>query len=274
MAERTVLVTGCSSGFGLGIANALAQDGWRVVAGLRDASSRPAALRAHETLQLDLADQAQIAAAAAHFATLDCLVNNAGYALNGPFAACSAAQIQQQVAVNFLGPALLTQALLPALMRTGGRIINMSSLSGTIGMPMNSFYAASKHALEGWAESLHHELAPHGVQVALVAPGGYRTQFAQNIRWGEQPLNADGIDARQLAGYRAMQRRMLSQPGNDPNDVVDAVLRLANAERMPLRTRVGRDARLVHMLGRLLPGSWSLGLMGRIFRKRLARDSP
>ncbi len=270
MAERTVLITGCSSGFGLGIAQALTARGWTVLAGVRDPARAPAKLGSLRLLQLDLTDAAQIAAVAAGIERLDCLINNAGYALNGPLASYSAAQMQQQMQVNVLGPALLTQQLLPALAAARGRVINVSSLAGELGLPMNSLYCASKFALEGLSESLRHELSAHGVQVALVEPGGFRTRFAANMVWGERPLAAGGADALQLAAYRELQAKMLAGPGNDPTAVVDAVVRLTELARMPLRTRVGSDARSARRLKRWLPEGAFAALIGALFRRRLA----
>ncbi|HYR33662.1 MAG TPA: SDR family oxidoreductase [Burkholderiales bacterium] len=270
MAERIVLVTGCSSGIGLGVAQRLHSRGWHVIAGLRDASRTPPALECARRIALDVTQPAQVAQAAAAIERLDCLINNAGYALTGPFASYTAEQMERQLRVNLLGPALLTQQLLPALKRAGGRVINVSSLAGEAGLPMMAMYCAAKHALEGWSESLRHELAAAGVQVALVEPGGFRTRFAENMEWGARPMAPESGEARQLGRYRAMQARMLARPGRIPNPVIDAIVRLAEMKRMPLRTRVGSDARLLRGLKRWLPERVSIGLIGAAFRRRLA----
>jgi len=270
MAERMVLITGCSSGFGLGIAQALAARGWTVLAGVRDPARAPAELASTRLLPLDLTDTTQITAVATGIERLDCLINNAGYALNGPLASYGAVQMQQQMQVNVLGPALLTQQLLPALAAARGRVINVSSLAGELGLPMNSLYCASKFALEGLSESLRHELRPLGVQVALVEPGGFRTRFAANMVWGERPLTAGGADARQLAAYREWQARMLAGPGYDPAAVVDAVVGLTELAAMPLRTRVGGDAKSTRWLKRWLPENAFTALTGALFRRQLA----
>jgi len=267
VAERVALVTGCSSGFGLGIAQALAARGWRVTATMRDPARAPAALQGVQVAALDLADDAQIDALAARFERLDCLVNNAGYALNGPFATYSAAQMRRQMDVNFIGPALLIQRLMPALAAARGRVINLSSLAGENGLPMNSFYSASKFALEGLSEALRHELAAHGVQVALVEPGGFRTRFLDNMEWGERPMDAGGVDARWLDGYRGMQARLRANAGKDPQAVVDAIVALAERPAMPLRTRVGADARALHLLKRVLPGRAFDGVVAAMIRR-------
>jgi NAD(P)-dependent dehydrogenase (short-subunit alcohol dehydrogenase family) len=278
LSARTVLVTGASSGFGLGLARAFAGHGWRVLATLRDPTRVPAELQglphgALEIAALDLTSREQIGALVAHVTTsfegrLDCLVNNAGFGLLGPLATCSEAQIRRQLEVNFTGAVLLTQALLPALTRARGRIINISSMLGESGVPLNSLYCASKHALDGFSKALRHELAPRGVQVAVVAPGGFRTRFRDNLQWGELP-DADPVAQRQSAALRALLARRGARPGPDAQPVVDAVIALAQRRRIPAVVRVGRDAQLVHALYRVLPRSWADAVLGRIFQRLL-----
>lgn len=267
-------MTGCSSGIGLGVAQRLRGLGWQVIAGVRDAARAPAGLEGVRCVRLDLAEPAHIAAVAGGIERLDCLVNNAGYALTGPFASYTPAQMERQLRVNVLGPALLTQQLLPALQRARGRIINVSSLAGEAGMPMMSLYCAAKHALEGWSESLRHELAGQGVQVALVEPGGFRTRFAENMEWGARPVAPRSAEALQLERYRAMRARLLARAGRNPAPVVAAIVRLAQAETVPMRTRVGADALLLRALKRWLPERMAIGVISAAFRRRLAaRDA-
>lgn len=263
-APPAVLVTGASSGFGHALAGAFLAAGWEVVATLRDAPARAGRLadlaRAHPgrlaVLSLDVADPAERAAVAAEVdgrpGGLDCLVNNAGYGLFGALEDLSEAQLRRQLEVNFLGPALLTRALLPALRRARGRVVNVSSVLGFRGLPLTSAYAASKFALEGWSESLHLELRPHGVQVALVEPGGHRTGFATGVEWGAGS-GPGSLYAAQTAAYRALVARFRLRRGAGPERVARTVVRLAATRRMPLRTRVGADSRLAHLLGRVLP---------------------
>ncbi len=267
--ERSVLITGCSSGIGLGLAKAFHSRGWHVSAGLRRPENLPSDLAALHTFALDLEDEAEILAVAAKFDRLDCLINNAGYALTGPFTCYTPAQMQRQMQTNLIGPALLTQALLPALVRAQGRIINLSSIAGETGMPMNSLYCASKFGIEGLTESLRHELADVNVQVALVAPGGFRTRFAANMDWGARAAQPGSIEAWQLTAYRAMQTRMLESEGRDPAPVIDVIIRLTEMARMPLRTRVGVDARALQLLQHCLPESLFLKIIGAIFRHKM-----
>ena len=269
MADRSVLVTGCSSGFGLGLAVAFRDRGWRVIAGVRDPSRAPQALSGVEVVTLDLASIDDIRSVARRIERLDCLVNNAGYALTGPFASYTAEQMRRSLEVNVIGPAQLVQALLPALARAQGRIINVSSIAGEIGIPMISMYCAAKHAIEGWSESLRHELVPHGVQVALVEPGGFRTRFADNMEWGGGEIAPGSIDDAQLGRYRAMQARRLARPGRDPAAVVDAIVGLAHMKTMPMRTRVGSDATLLRRLMRWLPERAALSVLGGLLRRRM-----
>lgn len=266
---RRVLITGCSSGIGLALAHRLAGEGWQVLATVRDPSRPPSLPAAVEVLPLDLADSAAIANLAAGIDSLDALVDNAGYGLVGPFSSYSLAQMHEQLQVNFLGPAQLTQALLPALRRRGGRIVVMSSMAGETGLPFNSFYCASKFALEGWAESLAHELPAQGVQIALVEPGGHRTRFGANLRWGEGLDSLHEAEQQQLRGYRAMLARRLAQPGKSEIAVVEAVVRLLACARMPLRTRVGSDAAALRWLKALLPEAWAQRLLQSQTRRML-----
>jgi NAD(P)-dependent dehydrogenase (short-subunit alcohol dehydrogenase family) len=267
--QRTALVTGCSSGFGLGIACALRDRGWQVLAGVRDAQRAPAALAGCEVVRLDVGDAAQIAAMGAAVERLDCLINNAGYALTGPLATQDAQQMRTQLEVNLLGPALLIQALLPALGRARGRVINVGSIAGDIGLPLNALYSASKAALHALGDALRRELADHGVQLATVIPGGFRTRFMANMVWGTRAAEPGTIEARQLDGYRAFQQRLASRPGRAPEALVQAVVRLSECVRMPPRVRVGSDARIAHLLPRWLPARWADALLTRVFRRQM-----
>lgn len=267
--QRIVLVTGCSSGFGLGIACALRDRGWRVLAGVRDAQSAPTTLAGCEIVQLDVGDVARIAVLGDLLERLDCLINNAGYALTGPLTTYGAQQMKAQLDINLLGPALLIQVLLPALRRARGRVINVGSMAGDVGLPLNALYSASKAALHTMSDALRRELADHDVQVATVVPSGFRTRFMTNMVWGAHTAEPDTVESRQLDGYRAFQQRLLSRPGRKPDVLVRAVVRMAECMRMPARVRVGRDARIMHLLLRILPSAWADGLLTRVFRKQL-----
>jgi NAD(P)-dependent dehydrogenase (short-subunit alcohol dehydrogenase family) len=260
---KVVLVTGCSSGFGRAIAQALHARGWRVMAGVREGAAPDGC----ETVRLDLGDAEGIAALGATIDKLDCLVNNAGYALTGPLTTYDAQQMRRQLEVNVLGPALLIQAMLPALARAKGRVINIGSMAGEIGLPLNAMYCASKGALHAMTDALRRELADHGVQVAAVVPGGFRTRFMSNMAWGSR--EAPAVETRQLARYRGFQQRIAARPGRPPDAVAHAVVRLAVCARMPARVYVGADAWLAHALLRTVPARWSEAMLTRALRRQL-----
>jgi len=201
---------------------------------------------------------------------LDCLVNNAGHAIFGALEDLAPAQLREQIDVNYLGPALLTRQLLPLLRQARGRIICVSSMFGETGFALSASYCASKFALEGLAESLHLELAPHGVQVALVAPGRHRTGFAQNATWGETTFAQSSPYLGQSLGYAALKATLAARAAPGPEALARVVVRLAGRRHMPFRVRVGADARTVHLLRRMLPerlwlAVWS-AICGRALR--------
>ena len=258
----SALITGSSSGFGRGVVSELLDRGYRVYATLRDAAERSAAFAGErerhgvrlQLFSLDVTDAAQRQAVIERVLSdgpLDCLINNAGYAQFGALEDLDEAQLRQQFEVNFFGAALLTRGLLPALRSARGVVLNVSSVFGFSGFPLSSAYCASKYALEGLSEALYHELRPHGVRVGLVEPGGHRTGFGAATQWGSAstPAYVDATD-----GYRRLHQHLTTRPeGTPPDAVVRTLVRLAQAERVPLRTVVGRDASLTAALQRLLP---------------------
>jgi NAD(P)-dependent dehydrogenase (short-subunit alcohol dehydrogenase family) len=217
-------------------------------------------------LDLDVTDAGARAAAVARVGgRLDCLVNNAGYALFGALEDTSEDELRAQLEVNLFGAALLTRDLLPALRGATGSIINVSSVFGYAGFPLTSAYCASKYALEGFSEALWLELRPHGVRVHLVEPGGHRTGFASNVEWasGSSPTYAVAT-----AAYRAFKDRLEKKEGNSPAGVVRKIVELADVPSSRLRVPVGADAHATAWLKRLPQGialaAWD-GMVGRIF---------
>jgi NAD(P)-dependent dehydrogenase (short-subunit alcohol dehydrogenase family) len=255
---KTALVTGCSSGFGKQtVLRFLADPGWQVIATTRHkediglpADSRLLVARLNVAIAEDRARLAELIRDQ-FGGRLDCLVNNAGYGLAGPLEDLSDEQIRAQFEVNFFAPLFLIRELLPALRTAQGKIINISSVFGFVGMPLQSLYVASKFALEGLSESLHHELSHHRVSVTLVEPGGFRTGFSTNVEWAaEHDQTAYG---EQIRGLRQLWSRLATRKGNDPNDVAAKVVQLANSSKMPVRCRVGNDCHAVYYLRRSLP---------------------
>jgi NAD(P)-dependent dehydrogenase (short-subunit alcohol dehydrogenase family) len=184
--KKTVLITGCSSGIGKTTAYFYAEQGWNVVATMRDVSMGADLAQAGITvLQLDVQDKHSIAQALdqaiSRFGRIDVLVNNAGFGLFGVFESIPDEKIRQQFDVNLFGVMDVTRSLLPHFRQNkAGVIVNVSSGAGVFTLPMLSLYCASKFALEGFSEALSYELLPLGIQVKLVEPGGVvSTNFGQ-----------------------------------------------------------------------------------------------
>lgn len=191
---KNAIVTGSSNGFGKLIAIELAQSGFHVIATMRDQNKSESLVQlavdnnVKERIQvypLDVTSADSISKFNEYMQGLnsvDVLVNNAGFAQGGFCEELSMDAYREQFETNFFGVVALTKAVLPAMRAQGaGKIINMSSISGKIGFPGLSAYTASKHALEGFSESLRLELIPFGIDVVLIEPGSYKTNIWSSI---------------------------------------------------------------------------------------------
>ena len=180
-------ITGCSSGFGQELAKLVLARGWRAVVTARD-KTRVAELAIGAgnralALSLDITDAAQITAAVqaaeAHFGHIDVLVNNAGYGYQAAIEEGDDAEIRAQFEANVFGLFAMTRAVLPGMRaRRKGHVLNITSVAGLIGFPGSGYYAASKHAVEGWSDSLADEGKPLGIKVTCIEPGPFRTAWA------------------------------------------------------------------------------------------------
>ncbi|MBC2864941.1 SDR family NAD(P)-dependent oxidoreductase [Streptomyces mexicanus] len=178
------LVTGASTGLGAALAHELVTRGHRVVVTARDVGRLNGFPRSERILPaaLDLTKpqtfQELLTTVETEFGPVDVLVNNAGFGLLGAVEETSEDERRLVMETNFFGPTELTRQLVAGLRaRRRGAVVNLSSVSGVKGPPGSAYYAASKHALEGWSDSLRHELAPFGVHVMVVEPGAFRTDF-------------------------------------------------------------------------------------------------
>ncbi len=180
-------ITGCSTGFGRDLARLVLDRGWRAVVTARDADRVVDLVEGHDetalALALDVNDQAQVdaavAAAKAKFGQIDVLVNNAGYGYQATAEEGDEAEIRAQFDTNVFGLFAITRAVLPIMRAQGsGNIVNFTSVAGLIGFPGSGYYAASKHAVEGWSDALLAEVGPLGIGVTCVEPGPFRTDWA------------------------------------------------------------------------------------------------
>ncbi|HLO88277.1 MAG TPA: SDR family oxidoreductase [Nostocaceae cyanobacterium] len=186
--NKTVLITGASSGIGKAAAQLFAEKGWIVVATARNLDSIEdlKSLPNVTTLQLDVTDSLMIkeslSKALEEVEKIDVLVNNAGYGLFGPFEAINSEQIQRQFTTNVFGLFEVTRTLLPHFRdRHSGIIINIASMGGRVAFPLTSLYHATKWAIEGFSESLQYELEPFGIRVKIIEPGVIRTGFYDRL---------------------------------------------------------------------------------------------
>jgi NAD(P)-dependent dehydrogenase (short-subunit alcohol dehydrogenase family) len=201
-------------------------------------------------LELDVTDPAGAEQAAEvaiqRFGRVDVVVNNAGLGIGGPFEDCSADDMRRVFAVNAFGPMFVTRPFLPLLRaQGGGRIINISSDSGVIGLPFQSIYCASKHALEGFSEALSHEVAPFRIAVTLIEPCGFfRTQMPVGAIEGALERNKPTSPYYDLITNLGHVMSERFDQGSDPNLVVQAIMQAATMPNPPLRLPVGPPDRV------------------------------
>lgn len=239
-------ITGCSTGFGRELARAVLARGWRCVATARNESSLAdlggdAADRLL-CLKLDVTDNAQIdqavAAAQARFGTIDVLVNNAGYGYQSSVEEGEEGEIRAQFDVNVFGLFAITRAVLPGMReRRTGHVLNVTSVAGIAGFPGSGYYAASKHAIEGWSDSLATEVAPLGIHVTCVEPGPFRTDWAGRSLKQTPNRIADYADT---AGKRLQATAQNSgKQAGDPVRAVQAMIGITETATPPRHLVLG-----------------------------------
>ncbi|HVK67140.1 MAG TPA: SDR family oxidoreductase [Polyangium sp.] len=274
--SKTVLVTGCSSGFGRDVAKVFAAEGWNVAATMR-APEQETELRASErmgVMRLDVQDRVSIDAAVAstlaRFGSIDVLVNNAGFGLFGVFEETTREKILEQFEVNVFGMMDVTRAVLPALRKQrSGVVLNVSSGAGVFTLPMISAYCASKFALEGFSEALSYELLPLGIRVKIVEPGGvtstrfgersakeagHRAPIADYAPFveGTAQVFADLRAARDLATSEAVAR-VVFEAANDGTDRLRYLATKDIASLVEARRQTSEEAYIEMMRSRFSP---------------------
>ncbi len=267
---RCVLVTGASTGIGFDIARRLAARGWRVFAGVRRAADENRVQALAPALivpvRLDVTDATSIAAArtlietAAGQAGLDGLVNNAGIVVAGPVETVPLDDWRRQFETNVFGVIGVTQAFLPLLRLSRGRVMMIGSISGRISYPLLGPYAASKYALEAVADALRLELMPDGISVTLIEPGPIKTPIWEKSRAASR-LVTEGETPDLAARYGPLREKLRAATeksaaaGLEPAAVSAAVERALTVRRPRIRQVIGRNARLGLLL-KHLPDRW------------------
>jgi NAD(P)-dependent dehydrogenase (short-subunit alcohol dehydrogenase family) len=237
-----VLITGCSTGFGRAAAVELTKRGHDVVATARRLSTLDD-LDVAATVPLDVTDADSVRAAVDRAGPLDALVNNAGFGVVGPVERVSLDDARRCMETNLFGAARMIQAILPGMRERGtGTIVNVSSVAGRVGVPLDGFYSASKWALEGLSETLHFEVAHFGIRVRIVEPGFFETEFHGNtVRHGLDDAPYDELDRQWQTA-----RDVLNGDGESQGaEVVAGVIADAvESTEARLRWPVGNDADL------------------------------
>jgi NAD(P)-dependent dehydrogenase (short-subunit alcohol dehydrogenase family) len=251
-----VLVTGCSSGFGLLTAVLFAERGHHVVATMRDTTkagqlldAAAAAGVAVEVAELDVSSTASVQravdAVVESSGRLDIVVNNAGIELFGAVHLVADEEASRQLDTNVLGIVRVARAVVPHMVRQGrGAIVNVGSVAGRVGVPYSGLYSASKHAVEAITEAMHFELAQLGIRVAVVEPG----QFATGLSGNSVIAAAMTEDSPEYMRWQLFRGRMRQLVGGQPADaqlVADAIFEAATTTEPRLRWPVGDDATLV-----------------------------
>ena len=262
--NKTVLITGVSSGIGLATAQLLASKGFRVFGAVRKETRT---LQGVELVRLDVTDDAStgeaVSAIIAKAGPIGALVNNAGYGLAGAIEETSVAEAREQFETNLFGVIRMVNAVLPGMRKQGyGRIVNISSILGFIPLPYMGIYVASKHAVEGYTETLDHEVRQFGVRAVLVEPDVTRTNFERNTRAVAATISA--YAAQKSRAMEALQEQ--GKTGTDPQAVAQAILTALTAKSPRLRYPVGSGGRL-SLLRRFVPD-----MVGKSIRKQFRLD--
>lgn len=274
---RNAIVTGTSSGIGFHLAHQLCADGWNVYGVMRSSERYEEMLqlealaepRSFHRILADINDHPRLSEALSRVPAPDLLVNNAGYGLYGPFEELTEDEFRQQFETNFFSALALIRMLLPGMReKGGGRILNITSILGTMVIPTGSAYCSSKWALEAASEALRYELSPLGIQVCAVEPGLVRTSFKANLRTPE---------GTGLSTYAFLTRLVSANRGGygafttTPQGAARAIVRILRRRHLPARLRVGMDAGLYHRLQAFLPSSWVdtaiRGYMDHLFQR-------
>lgn len=248
--KKTALVTGASSGMGKAIAKRLISDDYRVYVAARQVEKMDDLARMGATpLRMDISNDDEIRAAVetilAQAGGVDVLVNNAGFGLYGPVEDIGIDEARYQFEVNVFGPARLTQLLLPAMRKKGaGTIVNITSMGGKIYTLLGAWYHATKHALEGWSDSLRLELAPFRIRVVVIEPGLIETGFGGVVADGLLKRSGEGPYGKVTQAVAKSTREAYGHGrGTDPVVIADIVSKAVAARRPRTRYVAGKYAK-------------------------------
>lgn len=243
--KEVILVTGASSGIGLLMANRLHNEGFTVFGTSRNPGKHRNEVP-FKLLSLDVTSDGSIRdcidSLMSEVGTMDVLINNAGGLLAGSVEETTMDQAYKQFETNFWGSVKMTKAALPIMRaQRSGKIITISSLIGLIGVPFNSYYAASKHALEGFYKSLRLELRPFNIKVSVVEPGFFKTNIDQGAQYGNE--NISDYEHTRKKVFQFFSESLAKSPA--PKPVADVVLKIVNEKNPRYNYPVGARTRLL-----------------------------
>ena len=270
--QKTVWVTGASSGLGLHTAAALKEDGWRVIAGAR--SFEDGEEDGMFRLKLDVTDEESVrrfCEKAAEIAPPDALVQCAGMLVLGSCEETSVEEFRRVIDTNYLGMVRVNRAVLPLMrQRGGGKIVLFSSINGLLGIPFQSAYTASKHAIEGYAECLSMEVKPFGIQVMLVEPGDHRSG-SDKYRPHAAAMSGSSPYAFEYESSVAVIAHD-EHNGSDPDILGRKIARTLDRKRIPFRKRIASpDQHLAVYVHRFLPARLNADILRSYYiRKKKA----
>ena len=270
---KRVLITGCSSGFGLLIAVGAAKLGYETIATMRnldkigplqnalDAQNVSARIE-----KLDVTDPDSIDQLAKKIGPVDILVNNAGILITGSFLDQTDEEVRRIFETNYFGIVNLTKAFTPGMIaQESGRIINIASLAGLVGHPFNAAYAASKHALVGFTKSIRVELAPFGIDVISVEPGYHKTEIIRaNSNQSENFYDRQSPMFQWNRGFLKAFLDEIIPRASEPQAVVEIILMLLASEKPKSHYVIGKDAKFATTLQWLGLGGW---LEKKVYRR-------
>lgn len=243
--KQTILVTGASSGFGLLIANKLHQNGYRVIGTSRNPEKIQSSIP-FKILALDISDDDSIQSFGKelfkHISQLDVLINNAGFYLSGLAEETTIEQGRKQLETNFWGTVKLTNELLPHFRKQRfGKIITVGSIMGLLSFPSAGYYAASKHALEGYFKSLRFELNEFNIKVSMVEPMGFKTNIISNSIAAENKIGDYDTYRNKVTAFA--KRLFATAP--EPTPVIDTITKLIVAKETKFSNPVGKGASVI-----------------------------
>jgi NAD(P)-dependent dehydrogenase (short-subunit alcohol dehydrogenase family) len=269
--NKVVLITGTSTGLGRRTALHFARHGWKVAATMRSPEKETELQRDSNIrlIKLDVTDtnsvHAAVNAALKEFEKIDVVINNAGIGMYGALELTDEAAIDQQYAVNVRGVINVIRATLPHFRENkGGMYINIGSVMGlSTALPLGSLYNMSKFALEGLTEGLYFELKPLNIHLRLVEPGGFGSAFGDNVTFSKSDVIRDYDTITSKVG--SVLEQVKGGGGTDSQAIVDGIYALATRQSEAFRTVIGKDAKSVLFLRKVLPIKNFLNTLGKSF---------